>query len=298
MSSLLADETSYDYRGKMDNWTLISQGTITSVLNLTASITSENGVDDFYQIPFDKFIETRLPRNGGVQSFYIATKTTSFIYLDPPMDKTLNDELTLSINSTTSNNNQGGTDNFYAPMILLGEGVTEYPMPTTIVMYLLKSFVGTIYFERECPSEAPSVSVSHVPSATPTVIASISPSSFATLTTAVPTMAPSIPPSSLPSLSPTECFEEITDGLLLSFSMDCIPGEDMPGESNAIRDTVLDFTTEAAEEDETLSDVNVKAAGVHCTDAANQLDFSMVISGKYHPPTRVGKRGVAATLFA
>lgn len=103
-------------------------------------------------------------------------------------------------------------------------------------------------------------------------------------------MAPSMVPSSLPSLLPTEYFEEIADGLLLSFSMDCMPGEDLSGESNAIRDTVLDLTTEAAEEDENLSDVNVQTAGVHCTDAANQLDFAMVISGKYHPPTKVGER--------
>ena len=96
-------------------------------------------------ISFSSFNKTSVPANGGLRSFYIATKSTSFIYSNPT--KALNEEISLIL-----------ADGVYAPKILVGEGVVSYPMPKSNFLYQTKSFVGTVYYEEECPSPAPSIS--------------------------------------------------------------------------------------------------------------------------------------------
>lgn len=316
LPSLLADETSYDYRGEMDMWELIAGGVI-SEDDLEQSSTTLAGTEpDFYQIPFDSFTKTRVPANGGVRSFYIATKSSAYTYVDPPEGKNLlTDELVLI---------GGNSADKFSPKILLGEGVADYPMSATPLLYQRKAFVGKLYYEKECPSEAPSTTT--MPSAAPTITASFSPSTSPTLTIA-PSVTPSAlaseVPSSIPSLNPTEYFEEISDGLLLSLPMDCTPGEPIQesNESRAIRDSVQALTLREAGKDKTLSKIKVVVAGIFCTGterlllrrhlastandafdeedffthirrlptSSSAMDFSMVITGEYRPPVRPGQ---------
>ena len=120
--------------------------------NLTQSITTANEFEpDFFQIPFETFTATTVPGNGGIRSFYITTNTSSFIYLNPPEDADVYDEVILI---------DGAGEEEYAPKVLIGEGLVTYPMPTQVLSYLVKSFVGSVYYEKECLSFAPSKSAS------------------------------------------------------------------------------------------------------------------------------------------
>ncbi|KAL7526737.1 hypothetical protein ACHAXR_003210, partial [Thalassiosira sp. AJA248-18] len=196
----------------------------------------------------------------------------------------------------------------YAPKILVGEGVVEYPWTHTPFFFQPKSFVGKVYYEKECPTEAPSKSSE--PSAAPTVTSSGSPSSPPTTTTA-PTDAPSIAASEVPSLAPSSPpspanFKEVQGGLFLGFAMDCTPGQEPAGDTAAMEGAVRAITQEAAEGDDTLSNISVEVKDVICTPgqssrhlvtnnhrhlptSSSALDFSMVITGEYRPPSRPGE---------
>ena len=316
-NNILADTTSYDFRGQMDQWELIAAGNITSIDNLTQTITTMDNMDpDYFQIPYEGFTKTSIPGNGKVRSFYIATpQAASFRYTDPPSGKLVNSETALEGLSSGS-----VMEGEYTPKILTGEGVATYPLDLSAFMYQTKSFVGKVYWERECPTLAPSISAQ--PSTAPTLTASDSPSSPPT-TTAVPTAAPSNVasdvPSLIPSSAPTVYVEQLTDGLLLTFSMPCIPGvppsdadkKAMGGAVQALAKKEIDDKSWGKQ----MSKIKSEVVAYYCTPAdevrrrlmekmangdtylirrhlpvgSSALDFSMVITGEYRPPRRPGK---------
>ena len=105
-----------DYRGKMDFWNKISEGTIYKEDLSKSSTTLQILENDYYKIPFDRFNRTSVPGSGGVRSFYIATLDPGFIYSDPPDNgngglKIVNDVMTLQTDP--------GVD---GPQVLVGEG--------------------------------------------------------------------------------------------------------------------------------------------------------------------------------
>lgn len=117
--------------------------------NLTKSTTTLDTRDpDFFKIPLGRFEGIPVPGNGGHRSFYIATVNPGLIYSDPVGGKLVNEEMDLV----------DSTDVAHAPKILVGEGLAEYPMPKSRWSYFAKSFVGEVYYEKTCRSEAPSAS--------------------------------------------------------------------------------------------------------------------------------------------
>merc|ERR1712127_54540 len=160
--------------------------------------------------------------NGGLRSFYFATKTRGLIYSNSN-DTALFDEMILT-----------SADSTYAPKILVGEGILQYPMPkdpsTQAYYYTPKSFVGTVYYEKECPSLAPSISAS--PTEPPILPSQLPPAQPSLQLSGQPSSVPSEMPSSIPSSSPTIFTRKIAGGLLTQITMDCTPGEDFPKEES------------------------------------------------------------------
>ena len=132
----------YDYRGnsQFDEWEIISSGTIRK----SDLIASETSALDFYKIPFDMFIATEIPPNGGVRSFYIST---ALLYANPLLGNDVNENQLLV-----------GYNDPEAPDLLVGEGASGFS--DTKFMYKTREFVGKIFYETECETEAPSVSMS------------------------------------------------------------------------------------------------------------------------------------------
>mmetsp|Transcript_1022 Transcript_1022/g.2066 ORF Transcript_1022/g.2066 Transcript_1022/m.2066 type:complete len:362 (-) Transcript_1022:104-1189(-) len=128
-------------------------------------------------------------------------------------------------------------------------------------------------------------------------------------------------PSSVPSSPPIIYTEQVSGGLLVQLAMDCKPDEVFPAEESAnIAATVQDL---AAKEANLLVppifNVNAKVAAIFCVAAqqrqlitnpahteagfnhrhlptsSSALDFSVVITGEYSPPSRPGEGGPAWT---
>jgi hypothetical protein len=201
-------------------------------------------------------------------------------------------------------------DDLFAPKILVGEGTISYPFPANSpFLYITRQFVGKVYYETDCPSQQPSMSM--VPSTSPTVVESYSPSESPTLSfppSAVPTSMDSEVPSSAPSAA---YVEEVRSGLVLSLGLDeCTydengkPTELSEEEKSGVAATVQETAAaDAAAKDVTNVQVEVTGVGVvgcrrrlsgddrRLPTASSAIDFSMVITGEYRPIRRPGSSG-------
>jgi len=304
-SLVIFSEQSFDYRGEsnQERWGLISEGQITSSTPLTKQSTTFGLESDFFQIPLEEFNRTEVPPNGGVRSFYIITEQPRFMYYentDNQKQILVNDEAELIENS----------DSGYGPKVLAGEGIVSFPWPNQPLLYKSKLFVGKVFYEKECPSFAPSISAQ--PSAVPSITKSLSPSSAPTFTLSPsndPSSLPSTVPSDMPSLSPVETVIPVTGGAWISFPIPCEVGQTFPNEERAI-EASLQKITEAA--DPNMSNVIAKVENTVCytgtrrlfinlvhqeadfnkrrlPSSSSALDFSVVITGEYRPPVRPGE---------
>ncbi|KAL9187215.1 hypothetical protein ACHAXT_001318 [Thalassiosira profunda] len=146
---------SFDYRGDREMWTRIAEGQITPA-DLTQNF---RGVKQ-YILPSGTF-RASVPPNGGIRSFYIHTarrRQPSLVSARPPEWRTVNDVVdTLPYAPAETP----------VPRILVGEefvfgyplGVFEF-MPDDPTFYQPSMFVGTLFYEVECPNGAPSVALS------------------------------------------------------------------------------------------------------------------------------------------
>eukprot|EP00581_Thalassiosira_minuscula_P010578 CAMPEP_0183711732 /NCGR_PEP_ID=MMETSP0737-20130205/7155_1 /TAXON_ID=385413 /ORGANISM="Thalassiosira miniscula, Strain CCMP1093" /LENGTH=698 /DNA_ID=CAMNT_0025940299 /DNA_START=157 /DNA_END=2253 /DNA_ORIENTATION=+ len=306
----------FDYRGKTEYWDMIASGEIFET-NLTTYPSTYDPDDplsrDFFQIPFDSFNKARatVPANGGMRSFYIATKTNVFIYGNA-VGKRVYDQMDLV-----------QSDDVYAPEILVGEFVSSYPWDSNFFFDYAITFVGEVHYEAECDSLAPSISASQIPTAQPSIQPSQEPS---TQPSHHPSVAPSEAPSFLPSLSPSQSpslapssYTEISkSALFVQFTMECKPDEVFPpDQSEYIAATVQAFAEKGVEKQESgiaLSNINAKVVDVVCippqrrklmtnpirTEAiydhrrlptgSSALDFSVLVTGEYRPPWRKGEK--------
>ena len=87
--------------------------------------------------------------------------------------------------------------------------------------------------------------------------------------------------------APTIYTETIADGLLLSFTMVCFPGEKPPQEDfDAVTGAVIQSSIECARSSG-IFDLNATVVGTSCTPAipidASTMDYSIVITGEYKP---------------
>ena len=141
---------SFDYCGNLDGWNLIAEGqTLTTDLMMDVTILNETNAG-YFRIPSGTF-KIGIPGNAGIRSFYIAMKSTGIIYSNLNGGEVLNDELDLvKFENDLAQN---------SPMILVGEGVVSYPMPDIELFYRMRSFMGKVYYEKECLSLAPSSSM-------------------------------------------------------------------------------------------------------------------------------------------
>ncbi|EED94297.1 predicted protein [Thalassiosira pseudonana CCMP1335] len=237
----------FDYRGELDQWNLIAEGQILET-DLTTDVTTLSVQQaDYFAIPFENFQPTRIPPNGGQQSFYVTLKANGLQYADPSSGLALNQQPSMSM----------------------------------------------------------------VPSTSPTVVESYSPSESPTLSfppSAVPTSMDSEVPSSAPSAA---YVEEVRSGLVLSLGLDeCTydengkPTELSEEEKSGVAATVQKTAAaDAAAKDVTNVQVEVTGVGVvgcrrrlsgddrRLPTASSAIDFSMVITGEYRPIRRPGSSG-------
>ena len=256
----------YDYRGnsQIDEWEMISSGTIRKS-DLAASDTNNNA-PDFYKIPFDMFSATLIPPNGGVRSFLIRTTLPTLLYANPVLENEVNGEqLLVGFNDPSS------------PNLLVGEFSIGFP--DTKIKYRAREFVGKIFYETECATEAPSVSNSP--------------------TTSVPTSSPSLSPTS--SYLPTETSMPPTQPAgaeaAISFPLlKCDPNQEtVPQEvQDAVSDQVT-YTVGKDAEDFSNFESAVLEAEVICGQRrltggehnrllptqSSAMQFSVVITGDY-----------------
>jgi len=288
----------YDYRIDKDveaNWEQIAEGKLVNA-NLTLASTTLALDEDFYQIPLGTF-SSYVPPNGGIRSFFIATDARAFIYSDVADNDKVNDQM--SILGTPDVND-------YTPHLLVGEGIVTYPtLPDAGYLYQTRAFVGKIFYEKECPSAAPSISTS--PSLAPTVAFSEIPSLSPTLTSSpsyLPSAVPSQLPSMIPTQQPTDYVEKIKSGVKVSFGgVDCVPGEPIEG-AEFIEASVRKIAKEAAsKESDYIDNIKAEVKGMFCKaegpferhhrrlpTGSSALDFSVVVTGEYRPPSRPGQR--------
>mmetsp|Transcript_25425 Transcript_25425/g.53204 ORF Transcript_25425/g.53204 Transcript_25425/m.53204 type:complete len:816 (+) Transcript_25425:366-2813(+) len=188
----------FDYRGNFSYWERISNGTVAEG-DLTYSYT-HHAVDinnntmpapDYFQIPWEDFLPTRVPSNGGSRSFYLTLSSPSFVYLD----RKRRDSLASDVKTEEMwDDDDVTTSDKQPPVLQLGEGVIGYPFLDAPFLYTKKQFVGKIFYEWDCPSSSPSALPSEAPSLT------LLPSS---LSSTYPTASgkPSSTPSEMPSKS-------------------------------------------------------------------------------------------------
>jgi len=138
----------FDYRGKTEFWDMIASGEVLET-DLTMHPSTSATTNDFFQIPFELFDRATVPANGGMRSFYIATKTNRFIYGNNAAGYAVNDYMDLV-----------ESDDAYAPEILVGEAVLAYPWDSGFFFDYAILFVGEVYYDAECDSDslAPSTS--------------------------------------------------------------------------------------------------------------------------------------------
>jgi len=257
----------YDYRGtsQIDKWEEISKGTIKNN-DLIAGDTNGNA-PDFYEIPFNMFNAVQIPPNGGVRSFYIST---NLLYTDPTLDAGVNDKQMLI-----------GYNDPAVPQLLTGEGASGFS--DTKFMYKTREFVGKFFYETECATEAPSISMSPSTSE-PTSSPSLSPS-----TSLIPTK------TSMPPTQPAGAEAAISFPLLK-----CDPNQaTVPQEvQDALSDQVT-YTITTGEDSEDINNINseVVEAKVRCVQRrltgddrqhdrllatqSSAMEFSLVITGDY-----------------
>jgi len=185
-----APET-FDYRGEFDLWDMISTGTIQK-----ADVASNSNRDDgYFQIPWVEFEPTFIPPYGGIRSFYVTLDSSAFVYKD-----------TRRQNLGKKQKDDDFKKERDAPTLLYGEGVVGYPFSTALFLYSPKEFVGKVFYEYECPSQAPSESPSLIPSQSPSLLPSHNPSSKPSSEpsrSSQPSNKPSVLPSSSPTLLPS-----------------------------------------------------------------------------------------------
>jgi len=262
---------SYDYRGKaqFDEWEMISDGTIRKSDLIASDTNPKANEPDFYKIPPGTFAATEIPPNGGVRSFYIST---SLLYTDPTLEKGINDDqLLVGVNDPAS------------PKLLIGEGASGFS--DTKFMYKTRQFVGKFFYQTECATEAPSLS--------------LSPS------TSKPTSSsPSFSPSDIPTKTPTPPAQPAGAEAALSFPLlECDPNQvTVPQEvQDAVSEQVTDTVTNGKDaEDFDNFSATVVEAKVRCDQRrlarggsqhnrllqsqSSAMEFSLVITGDYRSP--------------
>ncbi|KAL9181870.1 hypothetical protein ACHAXT_012213 [Thalassiosira profunda] len=151
----LGPET-FDYRGDFSLWDLISTGTIYE----------EDLLGGYFQIPWETFEPTSIPPNGGMRSFYLTLDQGALV---------CRPEKRSSLGRVQKDDDWNSHD--LHPLILRhGESVVGYPFHTAAFLYSPASFIGAVYYERECFTEAPSHQPSDRPSISPSDIPSWLPS--------------------------------------------------------------------------------------------------------------------------
>ena len=261
---------SYDYRGtsQLDQWKIISVGTIQNSDLITSDTTQAND-SDLYEIPFEMFTTIEIPPNGGVRSFYIST---SLLYSDLMLDNVINDaQLLVGFNDPA------------APELLVGEAAVGFKDNT--FLYQPREFVGKFSYETACATEAPSISMS--PS------------------TSKPTMSPTLLPTT--SHSPTDMaapaqLAGAQCSMVFPLLM-CDPNQvTVPQEvQDALSDQVA-YTMSAGEYSEGFNSIDpiVLEAQVRCVTRrltgdesqndrllatqSSAMEFSLVITGDYRSP--------------
>ena len=145
----VAAERGVDSRGErnLGDWDRLSAGTL-SQADLEADPGGfAPGRRLLFRIPFARFVPARVPPNGRLRAFYVATKSSGLMYANPqPATLVLRPGAALSAEDSK------------APQLLVGEGIAMYPMPDLHLYYTEKSFLGKVYYEKECASSAPSAS--------------------------------------------------------------------------------------------------------------------------------------------
>lgn len=258
----------YDYRGtsQIDKWEEISKGTIKND-DLIAGDTNGNA-PDFYEIPFGMFNAVQIPPNGGVRSFYIST---NLLYTDPTLVTAgVNDKQILI-----------GYNDPNVPKLLTGEGASGFS--NTKFMYKTREFVGKFFYETECATEAPSISMS------PSTSEPTSSPSLLPTTSHIPTK------TSMPPTQPAGAEAAISFPLLK-----CDPNQaTVPQEvQDALSDQVT-YTMNTGEDSEDFNNINseVVEAKVRCVQRrltgddsqhdrllatqSSAMEFSLVITGDY-----------------
>mmetsp|Transcript_1199 Transcript_1199/g.1639 ORF Transcript_1199/g.1639 Transcript_1199/m.1639 type:complete len:596 (-) Transcript_1199:48-1835(-) len=259
----------YDYRGisQLDKWEMISSGTIRKADLIESATYLSANEPDFYKIPPRMFAATEIPPNGGIRSFYVST---TLIYTDPMLGREINDEQLLV-----------GFNDPVAPELLVGEGASGFS--DTKIFYKTQQFVGKFFYETECATEAPSLS--------------LSPS------TSKPTSSPSLSPttSNIPTKSPTPPVQPAGAEAALSFPLPkcdpkqvTVPQEVQDAVSEQVKETVTNG--EDAEDFEnfetTVVDAKVRCDKRRMTKDDSQhnrllqtrssaMEFSLVITGEY-----------------
>ena len=177
----LGQSRSFDYRGDLSYWEMVSNGTIKEE-DLTSFSSAQR--KDYFQIPWTDFQPTSIAPNGGIRSFYLTLKSGSFI------SKDLDRKHALGGIQKDDGFQDKNKDIQQPPMLLIGEGVIGYPFRDLLFLYIPKQYIGRVFYEYECPSDMPSISPSHGPthSASPSLMPSVS---------TIPSVSP---PSAVPSV--------------------------------------------------------------------------------------------------
>lgn len=174
----------WDYRGSFDLWKKISSG----------SISQEDLNGDYFQLPVSSFHQMYVPPNGGVRSFYLTlVDSNAFVFASARKTQLGNVQ-----KDDDYRNNDDTTE--HPPQIRYGEGVIGYPFHTSQFLYSPKKFIGRVFYEFECPSQAPSSPPTYYPTLSLMPSTSQLPSFFPSSS---PTFRPSDYPSASPSSSPT-----------------------------------------------------------------------------------------------
>ena len=174
---------SFDYRGDFEFWDRIASGTIRQ-RDLTYG--NNSTMQDYFQIPWTDFKPVYISPKSS-RSFYLTMDSSALVYNNVEQGKNVGGRQT---DDGTSAKKKG---NELPPVLRVGEGVVGYPWTADVpFLYQTKEFVGKIFYEVTCRSEAPSHAPSDRPSSSPT-------------SSTEPTVEPSLGPtlSFEPTLNPS-----------------------------------------------------------------------------------------------
>ena len=214
----------FDYRLNENNWTMIASGKITQNDVIFSPVTEGENGNDYYQIPFQEFDSTYVPPNNSSQSFYITVKQAgSFVFANPPDGASVYENLPITTPDVAVNGD-------LAPRILMGQGLVIPPSsdwPSSSFFFLAKAFVGKVFYETSCPTQAPSTSLA--PSSLPTLSQSMVPSESPSVgPSSQPTSTASDVPSLMPSQTPSAGYKiPVSSVVFLGVTADCSPGENL-----------------------------------------------------------------------